>query len=118
MQIAIVGSGRVGQASPPRQLVTGTRLRSAHGTPLTAISGVLDDVGDAPDGKILFDTCNRANPAELATGLDGTSVAAQIQVRVPAAKAVNAFNTAPLPTTPTPRGREQRTRTRVLSRCV
>ena len=59
--------------------------------PFTAAEAIVDELGDALAGKIVVDVTNPFTP-EL-TGLAGTSVAEQLQARLPNARVVKAFNT-------------------------
>ena len=62
--------------------------------PYHALTGLLDELGDALDGKVVVDVTNRTNAEDPAMCLDGTSASEQIQDQVPGAQVVKAFNTA------------------------
>ena len=62
--------------------------------PLTAVDAVINELGDAVEGKVLIDTTNRVDPDDPGSVLDGTSVAERIQSTVPGARVVKALNTA------------------------
>src|SRR4051812_2092897 len=60
--------------------------------PHQALDAVLDALGTALDGKVLVDATNRLNMQDMASAIDGTSAAEQIQRQVPGARVVKAFD--------------------------
>ena len=124
MQIAIIGAGNVGRAlatsltraghdvtitakhadhaidvaSATGASVGASNAAAASGAdvvvlavPAQAIGEVARDLGSSLDGKVVVDVSNRPTPSP-----DGapTSIAEELQARVPGAKVVKAFNTA------------------------
>ncbi|GAC1670278.1 MAG: NAD(P)-binding domain-containing protein [Candidatus Limnocylindrales bacterium] len=124
MKVAIIGSGNVGRALATSLTRAGhdVTISAAHAdhavdvanqtgatavttnaeavngadlivlaVPAASIGQIAADLGASIDGKVLVDVSNRPTPAP-----DGavTSIAEEIQSRVPAAKVVKAFNTA------------------------
>ena len=71
--------------------------------PAAAASSLVSELGSALGGKIVVDVTNRADPSDPGSTLDGDSVTEQLQVLVPHAKFVKAFNTifASVMTSPT-----------------
>ena len=61
--------------------------------PSAAASTLVSQLGGALEGKVVVDVTNRVNPADPGSVLDGDSVTEQLQVLVPRAKFVKAFNT-------------------------
>lgn len=61
--------------------------------PAAAASTLVSELGGALEGKVVVDVTNRVNPADPGSVLDGDSVTEQLQVLVPRAKFVKAFNT-------------------------
>jgi predicted dinucleotide-binding enzyme len=61
--------------------------------PSAAASSVVSELGSALEGKVVVDVTNRVNSADPGSMLDGDSVTEQLQVLVPRAKFVKAFNT-------------------------
>lgn len=62
--------------------------------PLKAVDAVVNELGDAAEGKVIIDTTNRVNPDDPGSVLDGTSVAERIQATLPGSRVVKALNTA------------------------
>ncbi len=81
-----------GAAASNREAVDGAEV-VVLAVPYSAVEDILDEVGEALDGKILVDATNPLKPdySGLATG--GASGAEEIQARVPGARVVKAFNT-------------------------
>jgi predicted dinucleotide-binding enzyme len=61
--------------------------------PAAAASSLVSDLGGALEGKVVVDVTNRADPSDPGSTLDGDSLTEQLQVLVPRAKFVKAFNT-------------------------
>jgi 8-hydroxy-5-deazaflavin:NADPH oxidoreductase len=124
MQIAIIGAGNVGRALATSLTRAGhdVKISAAHAdhaadaasktgataartnaeaatgadlvvlaVPAQAVTQIASDLGRELDGKVVVDVTNRPTPSP-----DGasTSIAEELQSRVPAAKVVKAFNTA------------------------
>src|SRR5262249_26602853 len=123
MQIAIIGAGNVGKAlattltraghevtisaahpDHARAAATETgasaaasNVEAARGAelvvlavPATAFDQIAGELGDALDGKVVVDVANRPTPNEQGPA---TSIAEELQSKVPNAKVVKAFNT-------------------------
>ncbi|HET7028964.1 MAG TPA: NAD(P)-binding domain-containing protein [Candidatus Limnocylindrales bacterium] len=123
MQIAIIGAGNVGKAlastltraghevtisaahpdhAQAAATETGATAASSNAAaakgaelvvlavPATAVGQIAGELGSALDGKVLVDVANRPTPS--AEG-PATSIAEELQERVPNAKVVKAFNT-------------------------
>jgi predicted dinucleotide-binding enzyme len=123
MQIAIIGAGNVGRAlatsltraghdvtitakHPEHAAEAATQSGATAGTsnaaaasaaqlivlavPAQAIGQIATDMGSSLDGKVVVDVSNRPTPTA-----DGgaTSIAEELQSRIPAARVVKAFNT-------------------------
>lgn len=61
--------------------------------PAASAAAIVSDLGSALEGKTVIDITNRVNPQDPGAVLDGDSVTEQIQVLVPGAHFVKAFNT-------------------------
>jgi predicted dinucleotide-binding enzyme len=123
MQIAIIGAGNVGKAlastltraghdvtisassadhAQAAATETGATAASSNGAaartaqlvvlavPATAVDGIATELGSQLDGKVVVDVANRPTPN--ATG-PATSIAEELQAKLPNAKVVKAFNT-------------------------
>jgi predicted dinucleotide-binding enzyme len=123
MDIAIIGAGNVGKAlagsfkraghrvtiaaahpehAADAARATGTRAASSNAdaiagsdfvilaVPETALEAIATEIGDAARGKVVVDVSNRPTPNP--TG-PATSVAEELQARLPNSKVVKAFNT-------------------------
>ena len=62
--------------------------------PYSALSGILDEIGDGLNGKIVVDSTNPLRPDYQGLALEDTSAAEQVQARVKGARVVKAFNSA------------------------
>jgi hypothetical protein len=62
--------------------------------PYGALVAVVDELGDALNGKVVVDATNPLRPDYQGLAVVGTSAAEQVQARVKGAKVVKAFNTA------------------------
>lgn len=62
--------------------------------PYGVLAEVVDELGDALNGKVVVDVTNPLRPDYQGLAVDGTSAAEQVQARVKGAKVVKAFNTA------------------------
>lgn len=111
MRVAIIGNGNVGTALERGLRRSGHEVyavghdpasvretaRSAEAivlaVPFGAIDDVINELGDAADGKILVDVTNALDESsDLALGFD-TSGAEELQRKAPSTKVVKAFNT-------------------------
>ena len=123
MDIAIIGAGNVGKAlagsfkraghqvtiaaAHPEHAVdaaraTGTRAASSNAeaiagsdfvvlaVPESALEAIAAEIGDAARGKVVVDVSNRPTPNAAGAA---TSVAEELQARLPNSKVVKAFNT-------------------------
>jgi predicted dinucleotide-binding enzyme len=123
MQIAIIGAGNVGRAlatsltraghevtisaAHPEHAVTAAAQTGATAAisnaaaakdaqlvvlavPATAFAQIAGELGGSLDGKVVVDVSNRPTPS--AEG-PGTSIAEELQEKVPGAKVIKAFNT-------------------------
>jgi predicted dinucleotide-binding enzyme len=112
MQIAVIGAGNVGRALASSLTRAGhdVTISAAHpehateaaaeaganadlvvlAVPAQSVSRIASDLGSNLDGKVVVDVTNRPTPSP-----DGaaTSIAEELQSRIPAAKVVKAFNT-------------------------
>jgi predicted dinucleotide-binding enzyme len=61
--------------------------------PSQALDGLIRELADAVDGKIVVDVTNRVDLDDPGSVLDGTSNAERIQERLPGAQVVKALNT-------------------------
>lgn len=62
--------------------------------PYGVLAEVVDELGDALNGKVVVDATNPLRPDYQGLAVEGTSAAEQVQARVKGAKVVKAFNTA------------------------
>lgn len=62
--------------------------------PYGVLAEVVDELGDALNGKVVVDVTNPLRPDYQGLAVEGTSAAEQVQARVKGAKVVKAFNTA------------------------
>ena len=62
--------------------------------PYGVLAEVVDELGDALNGKVVVDVTNPLRPDYQGLAVEGTSAAEQVQARVKGAKFVKAFNTA------------------------
>ena len=62
--------------------------------PYGALAEVVDELGDALNGKVVVDATNPLRPDYQGLAVEGTSAAEQVQARVKGARVVKAFNTA------------------------
>jgi len=124
MQIAIIGAGNVGRALAASLTRAGhdVTVSAAHpehareaaaetgataapnnaeavsnasvvvlAVPSTALEGLASEIGDALTGKVVVDVSNRPTPSPDGTA---TSIAEELQGKLPGASVVKAFNTA------------------------
>lgn len=123
MQIAIIGAGNVGKALATTLTRAGheVTISAAHpdhaqaaasetgataapsnaaaaktaqvvvlAVPATAMEGIASELGSQLDGKVLIDVANRPTPSPSG---EATSIAEELQAKVPNAKVIKAFNT-------------------------
>jgi len=62
--------------------------------PYGVLAEVVDELGDALNGKVVVDATNPLRPDYQGLAVEGTSAAEQVQARVKGARVVKAFNTA------------------------
>jgi NADPH-dependent F420 reductase len=62
--------------------------------PYGVLAEVVDELGDALNGKVVVDVTNPLRPDYQGLAVEGTSAAEQVRARVKGAKVVKAFNTA------------------------
>ena len=111
MRVAIIGKGHVGSALERGLGNGGHQVRSVGkdpdgvrevardadvvvlAVPFQALDDVVDEMGDAAEGKVLVDVTNALDAeSRLALGFT-TSGAEELQKKVPSSKVVKAFNT-------------------------
>lgn len=87
-------AGNVGAqaAASNREAVTDAEV-VILAVPYTAVTDIVDEVGDALDGKVVVDATNPLNATYSGLAVKGTSGAEELQQRVPGAAVVKAFNT-------------------------
>jgi ketopantoate reductase len=76
--------------------------------PYGAVEPIIEEVGDALDGKVLIDVTNRMGGDNPGTVVDGTSNAEQIQARAPEARVVKGLQHRSRRASGRPRGQRDR----------
>jgi predicted dinucleotide-binding enzyme len=88
MNIAIIDAGNVGKA------LGGSSTRAGHSVvlavPYPAVDAILDELGDAPAGKVVVDVTNPLNAESSGLAVEGTSAAEEIQRKAGAAQKAGA----------------------------
>ena len=90
-QVAESAGGAARGAIDNADAVTGAEV-VILAVPYSAMPGVMKELGDRVDGKVLVDVSNRVGGAPGST-IDGTSAAEQLQEKHPRSTVVKAFNT-------------------------